>query len=51
MTGNDDGPKPQVDRFRDVACELEVDEDEAKFEDAMRCLAKVPPAKRDKDDA
>jgi hypothetical protein len=35
--------RPQLDKFRDLARELEADEDEAKFEDAMRRIAKAPP--------
>lgn len=36
--------KPQPDRFRELARELECDEDEAAFEDAVRRIAsKVTP--------
>lgn len=34
--------KPQVDKFRDMARELECDEDEAAFEDKVRKVATVP---------
>lgn len=37
-----DDPKPQLDKFRDLARELEADEDEARFEDQVRQLAKAP---------
>jgi hypothetical protein len=37
--------RSQIDKFRDLARELEADEDEAKFEDAMRRIAKTPPPK------
>jgi len=35
----------QAAKFRDLARELEADEDEARFEDAVRKVAKVPPPK------
>jgi hypothetical protein len=38
-----DEPKPQADKFRDLARELEADEDESHFEDALRRIAKAPP--------
>lgn len=31
-----DEPKPQADKFRDLARELEADEDESHFEDQVR---------------
>lgn len=34
-----DDPKPQADKFRDLARELECDEDEAAFEEAVRRIA------------
>lgn len=34
--------KPQSDKFRDLARELEADEDEAHFEDAVRKIAGAP---------
>lgn len=34
--------KPQADKFRDLARELECDEDEARFEDQVRRVAKAP---------
>lgn len=46
MTGPDNrDPKPQADKFRDLARELEADEDEAHFEDTVRKIAKAPPPK------
>lgn len=42
-------PKPQADKFRDMARELEADEDEARFEEAARKVATAPvPPKPDK---
>ena len=37
-----DAPKPQADKFRDMARELECDEDEAAFEDKVRKVATAP---------
>ena len=34
--------KPQPDKFRDLARELECDEDEAAFEDRVRKVATAP---------
>ena len=39
-----DEPKPQLDKFRDLARELECDEDEAKFEETVKRVAKPQPA-------
>ena len=36
-------PKPQADKFRDLARELECDEDEAAIEQTVRKVAKAPP--------
>lgn len=38
-------PKPQLDKFRDLARELEADEDPAQFEETVR---KIASAKREK---
>lgn len=38
----DEPDKPQPDKFRDLARELECDEDEARFEETVRKLAKAP---------
>lgn len=35
-------PKPQPDKFRDMAHELVCDEDEAAFEDKVRKVATTP---------
>lgn len=42
-----DRPKPQVDKFRDLARELEADEDEARFEAVVKKVAKAPPPEKD----
>lgn len=34
--------KPQVDKFKDLARELEADEDEERFEEQVRRIAKKP---------
>ncbi|MBW3618104.1 MAG: hypothetical protein KY446_10230 [Proteobacteria bacterium] len=36
-----DDPKPQADKFRELARELECDEDEAAFEKSVRRVAKA----------
>lgn len=41
-------PKPQVDKFRDLARQLEADESEAAFEEKVRQIAKATkPEKAD----
>lgn len=41
--------KPQVDKFRDLARQLEADEDEAHFEEAVKKIVRAPrPEKADK---
>ena len=35
-----EAPKPQVEKFRDLARQLEADEDEARFEDQVRRIAR-----------
>lgn len=40
----------QLDKFRDLARELEADEDEARFEDQVRKIAKAPQAPPEKRD-
>ncbi|HEY9234920.1 MULTISPECIES: hypothetical protein [Phenylobacterium] len=38
------GDQPQLDKFKDLARELEADEDEARFEEAVLKIAlKAPP--------
>jgi hypothetical protein len=39
--------KPQVEKFKELASELGVDEDEARFEDQVRRIAKAPPTAKD----
>lgn len=39
-------PKPQADKFRDLARKLECDEDEARFEDKVRKVATAPKPER-----
>jgi hypothetical protein len=41
-------PKSQADKFRDLARELGCDEDEAKFDEALKRIAKSPPQHREK---
>lgn len=36
-------PKPQAEKFRDLARELKADEDEARFEEAVRKIAQKTP--------
>jgi hypothetical protein len=44
-----DHDKPQADKFRDMARDLEADEDEARFEEAARKIATAPvPSKESK---
>jgi hypothetical protein len=38
-----DDPKLQADKFRELARELECDEDEAAFKEQVRRVAKAPP--------
>jgi hypothetical protein len=45
---SDEAPKPQIDKFRDLARELEADEDEEHFEETVRKIAeKKPPPDAD----
>jgi hypothetical protein len=39
-------PKPQIDKFRDLARELEADENEAAFKAKLRKVAKAPKASK-----
>lgn len=41
--------KPQLDKFRDLARELEADEDESVFEEQVKRVAKDSSPKRAKD--
>lgn len=38
-----EAPKPQLDKFKDLARDLEADEDEKAFEDQVRRIANAPP--------
>lgn len=40
-----DDAKPQADKFRDLARELEADEDEGRFEERLRRIVKSQEAK------
>lgn len=42
-----DDPKPQADKFRDLARELEADEDPQHFEETVRKIAKAPASPKD----
>lgn len=46
---SNEAPKPQLEKFRDLARELEADEDEAHFEETVRKIAPKtePPAPSD----
>jgi len=46
-----DDAKPQADKFRDMARELECDEDEAAFDDKVRKVATAPRPKAEPDQA
>lgn len=35
--------RPQVDKFRDLARQLETDDDEARFDERLKKLAEAPP--------
>jgi hypothetical protein len=38
----DETPKPQIDKFRDLARELGTDDDEKAFEEKVRAVVKAP---------
>lgn len=38
-----DKPKPQLDKFKEAARELEADEDEARWEERLKKVAKAKP--------
>jgi hypothetical protein len=40
----------QADKFRDLARELETDDDEKAFEEKVRTIARAPAPERSKDD-
>jgi len=39
--------KQQIDKFKEAARELEADDDEARFDERLRRIAKSPPPKND----
>lgn len=41
-------PKPQVEKFRETARELEADESEDAFDRIVKKIAKAPPPKEEK---
>lgn len=49
MTKSPSDPRPQPDKFRDLARQLECDEDEAKFEATVKRVAKAPPKPEEPD--
>jgi hypothetical protein len=42
-------PKSQADKFKDLARALECDEDEGRFDEALKRAAKVPAPAKPKD--
>lgn len=45
-----DDIRPQADKFRDLARELECDEDEAAFEEKVRKIANAPKPEAERDE-
>jgi hypothetical protein len=43
--------KPQLDKFRDLARELECDDDQAAFDERLKRLAKAPRTPAEKPDS
>lgn len=43
-----EAPKPQIDKFRELARELECDEDEAAFDERVKKLVKAKPKPKPK---
>jgi len=39
--------KPQIERFKEVARELECDEDEGRFEEALRAIVRAKPVQHE----
>jgi hypothetical protein len=44
---NKEEPKPQIDRFKEAARQLEADESEAAFDEKLKALAKQKLSKDD----
>jgi hypothetical protein len=42
MTARDAPTKPQIDKFRDLARQIETDDDEARFDERLKKLATAP---------
>lgn len=42
-TASSDMPPAQLDKFRELARELDVDEDEARFDETLKRIAPKPP--------
>ncbi len=47
MTDPKSSSSGQVDKFRDLARELECDDDEARFDERLRRVAKAPPPEKE----
>ncbi|HRD45893.1 MAG TPA: hypothetical protein PLF78_05355 [Caulobacter sp.] len=45
-----DDPKTQADKFRDLARELEADEDEARFEETVKKIVQAPKPEKAADE-
>jgi hypothetical protein len=43
---SDEKPKTQADKFADLARKLGADEDEARFEETVKKVAKAPPPEK-----
>lgn len=43
-----DAPKPQLDKFKEAARDLETDDDEARFDERMKKLVRQKPAGKSK---
>lgn len=43
-------PQPQADKFRDLARQLEADEDESAFEETVKKIVQVPRADTKQED-
>ena len=46
----DDEPKPQIDKFRDLARELECDDDEKAFDERLKRIATAPRPPKEQHD-
>ena len=41
-----DAPKPQLDKFKEAARDLETDDDEARFDERLRKIVKHKPVEK-----